>query len=68
MTKETELIEKINRLELQLSLAEATIFQLEEKLSVYDTDVYYASSGGYNTRCYIDSGTYFSTGDGCCIF
>ena len=68
MTKETKLIEKINRLELQLSLAEATIFQLEEKLSAYDTYVYYASSGGHNTRHYIDSGTYFSISDGCCIF
>lgn len=65
----TELIEKINRLELQLSLAEATIFQLEEKLNaIYGTYVYYAFAGSNNPWYCIDTGTYFSAGDGCRIF
>lgn len=65
----TELIEKINRLELQLSLAEATIFQLEEKLNaIYGTHVYYAFAGSNNPWCCIDTGTYFSAGDGRRIF
>ena len=69
MTEETNFFEKINRLELELSLAQATIFQLEEKLSaIYGTHVYYAFAGSNNPRCCIDTGTYFSAGDGCCIF